>query len=447
MNPVILIVGAGISGCSTAIRLLKQGISPSIVDRATFPRDTVGEGLSPAVGVYLQELGIDQTICSGPFTKKRSLQLVARNGGKAYTKIDFDNRWYGNGAHRYPWGFNVRRRDFDMVFMDRAYSLGADIRLNTTAKEFACDRDGAIVGVHLTNPNGSSEFLETNLIIDCSGRTSALATQLAIRAPLENVYDGQWANFAVRCHFTNVDMGPLARGNPDYDAATVNILPDQNCWYWFIPLQPEGIISVGFVARSKMKSIFEGYPDKVRGYRALFDNHPVLKEVLRNAKMSDDIVATARLGHMNHQMIGDGFLCVGDAGFFADPSWGTGVTISLATSKLAATTVVEAHRSGSFKIESLRAYERAFLQLIHSPFNNIRAFNYYYNDVDYINWLVARLADRRDEMDLIGAVAFDYRGHTELTKWTYRVARQYILETGSVPIMNAVSGYNFNASA
>jgi 2-polyprenyl-6-methoxyphenol hydroxylase-like FAD-dependent oxidoreductase len=73
----IVIIGAGISGCSTAIRLLKQGIKPLLIDKATFPRDTVGEGLSAAIGPYLMDLGILDDILACPHVvKKRSIQLL-----------------------------------------------------------------------------------------------------------------------------------------------------------------------------------------------------------------------------------------------------------------------------------------------------------------------------------------------------------------------------------
>jgi flavin-dependent dehydrogenase len=447
MGPRIVIVGAGVSGSSTAIHLLKQGIKPVIIDKASFPRDTVGEGLSPAIGPYLRDLGIEDDILSGPFTRKRSLQLVAPNGAKAYTSIDFDNPVYQNRIHNYPFGFNVRRRNFDMAFLNKAKELGAEVRLQTTANYFSIDPHGRIDAVRIELPNGGQETIETDLVVDCSGRSSALATQFDIRGKLESIYEGQWANFAVRCHFTNVDMTPFNHGNPDYEMATVNVLPYHNCWYWFIPLElDKGLISVGFVARSKVKSIFDGFEDKLSAYRALFDEHPVLKRALVQAEMLPDVATTARLGHMNKQMKGDGYLCVGDAGFFADPAWGTGVTISLATAKMAAEAIAANYESGNFSSKAFDGYEESFRKLINDPFNSIRAYNYYYNDNSYINWLVERLARKQHEMDVVGAVAFDYVSHNEFTKWTYRMAKDYMADTGSFPVLNAASAYRFEST-
>lgn len=447
MEPRIVIVGAGVSGASTAIHLLKKGIRPIIIDKASFPRDTVGEGLSPAIGPYLQELGLEADILAGPFTRKRSLQLVAPNGAKAYTVIDFDNPVYQKRIHDYPFGFNVRRRNFDMAFLNKAKELGADIRLQTNARKFHVDENGHVNGIQIESHNGKSEKIHTDLVVDCSGRSSALATQFDIRGKLESIYEGQWANFAVRCHFTNVNMTPFNNGNPCYEMQTVNVLPYHNCWYWFIPLELDtGLISVGFVARSKVKSIFEGFDDKLSAYRALFDEHPVLKEALKDAEMLPDVATTARLGHMNKQMKGDGYICVGDAGFFADPAWGTGVTISLATAKMAAEAIGRNYASKDFSSTSFDEYETSFRKLINDPFNSIRAYNYYYNDNSYINWLVERLTKKQREMDVVGAVAFDYVSHNEFTKWTYRMAKDYMAETGTFPVLNAASSFKFETT-
>lgn len=66
----VVIVGAGVSGSSTAIRLLKQGIRPLMIDKAIFPREVVGEGLSPVICEYLKELDVLEEINQGGFLKK-----------------------------------------------------------------------------------------------------------------------------------------------------------------------------------------------------------------------------------------------------------------------------------------------------------------------------------------------------------------------------------------
>jgi flavin-dependent dehydrogenase len=441
----VVILGAGISGSSTAIRLLQAGITPLMVDQSDFPRDTTGEGISPAITKYLAELGILDEINKPPFVKKRSFQFVAPNGSKGYTAVDLDKEPYKGGIHSYPWGFNVHRLHFDMVFQNRARVLGAEIRLKTTARSLVLDSEGAVTGVLLADAQGRETAVRTRLVIDCSGRHSMVARQLDLRGPLEHVFDGQWANFAVRCHFRNVNLKPLERDNPRYDPATVNIFPGNDCWYWFIPINlDQGLISIGFVARAKMHRIFDGSENKKEAYRELMGRHPVLRQVIAGADLDDNIAATGRLGHMNTRMSGAGFMCVGDAAFFADPAWGTGVTIALGSSKEAANTAVAAIREEDFSAEFLAQYERNYRGFIRNPFNSIRAYNYYYNDSDYINFLVGRLEKNQRDMDMLGAVLFDYISHDAFHDWTFREFKAYVRETGRMPVMEKVSQLDFD---
>ncbi len=439
----VVIIGAGVSGSSTAIRLLESGVTPLVVDAVNFPRDTVGEGLSAAIGPYLKELGIVDEINSGNFLKKVSLQLVSPGGYKSYTKIDLNKKPYKNGMHEFPWGFNVRRKNFDMVFLNRARKLGAEIWLETKATEYHVDKNGQICGVSLVDKDKNKIYVNTPLVIDCSGRRSLLAKQFELRQPLQNIFEGQWANFAVRCHFRNVNMAPLKEQVQDYDFATVNILPYIDCWYWFIPLE-ENLISIGFVARSKMQQYLDKSLDKKSAYRKLLAKHPVLNEVIKDADMLDDVAVTSNLGHMNTRFSGKGYLCVGDAAFFADPAWGTGVTISLLTSKLASEIAIQAIHENTYSEIFLGKYDKLYREYLQNPVNSIRAFNYYYNDTDYVDFLVKRLGNNQYDMDVIGAVLFDYLPHKEFEKWTYREFKEYVKQTGKIPTLNKVSQINFD---
>jgi flavin-dependent dehydrogenase len=440
----IVIIGAGISGCATAIELLKRGIKPLLIDKAAFPRDTVGEGLSPAIGPYLERLGILEEVLACPgVTRKTSLQLVSPGGHTAYTRIDLSKAPYRDGLHHFPWGFNVRRKYFDYVFYKKALALGAEIILETKVKSILMEA-GKVKGLRIIDKENEVSDIRADLVVDCSGRDSVLAKQLGLRAPLENVFEGQWANFAIRLHFTNCNMKPLVKDKLNYDPATVNIIPWNDCWYWFIPIDLEkGIISIGFVARSKLKRNLDIATDKLKAYRQLIEDHPVLREVVKDATVSDNVVATSRLGHMNTHMAGDGFLCVGDSAFFADPAWGTGVTICLQTAFMTTDIIQKAILENDFSNELLQEYEHSCRKLISAPFNSIRAYNYYYNDSEYVDFIVERLSKNQQEMDMIGAILFDYIGHEQFQAWTFKEFKAFLAKKGRIPILNRVSQFDF----
>ncbi|MBE1555426.1 NAD(P)/FAD-dependent oxidoreductase [Sporosarcina limicola] len=438
----VVIIGAGLSGSSTAIRLLQQGIKPLVIEKAKFPRAIVGEGLSPICNIYLKELDVYDEIYNGNFFKKNSLQIIAPSGGKAYTQVDFKKKEYQDGNHAFNWGYNVKRIDFDMVFFNKAKSMGAEIREEHTLRDIILGEKDEVTGIIVRDNQNEDILIETKLVIDCSGRSSIFASKLQLRDKLDHVFDGQWANFAVRCYFENLNLEPLIKDNPNYHKGTVNMLPFSDCWYWIIPLE-DNLTSIGFVARSKMNDIFAGYDDKLLAYRDLMSKHPVLKEVIEGANMLDSVAVTSRLGHMNKQMSGPGYLCVGDSAFFADPAWATGMTIGLKSSKLAAEVAVEACKKQDFSKEFLNRYEEVYRTYLENPVNSIRAYNYYYNDVDYVEFLVDRLAKNPSEMDLMGAILFEYANHTQFRDWTFRAYKAYVKETGKIPQMDKVSQFDF----
>ena len=120
------------------------------------------------------------------------------------------------------------------------------------------------------------------------------------------------------------------------------------------------------------------------------------------------------------------------------------VTIALRTSKMAAEAAVRAVAAQDFSAEFLDEYERDYRAWVCAPFNSIRAYNYYYNDIPYVNYLVRRLAEIPEEMDMIGAVLFDYASHEEFLKWGFRVYKAYLEDTGKLPVVDKVSQFDFD---
>lgn len=447
----VLILGAGIGGSATAIRLAKRGIKALVVDKSKFPRDIVGEGLSPGIAEHLDELGVLEEVDRNEnCLKKASIQLVSIPGNTSYTHVDLNKKHYSDGGHQFEYGWNVRRRDFDHILFKKAEEHGAEMRTEVMAKEVIYDAEtDTVEGVVLKDLQANREYVvKTRVVIDCTGRNSVIGKQLSLKDTLQEVMDGQWANFAIRTEFRNVNLDPLVNSNENYDPATVSFLPAENCWYWFIPLNiEEKLYSIGFVARSKIRQKIkqEGLTTK-ESYQLLIEQHPVLKKVIEGAEMQDNYVSTSQLGHLSKKMAGKGFLSVGDSAFFADPAWGTGVLLALRSSRLAVDVVADilANNDDADLSLSFDEYERQYMKMISDPFNNIRAFNYYYNDTEYFDFIVQNLAEEPEDMDMIGAVIFDYASHTKFQDWTYKQFKRFVAEKGRFPVMDKVSQIEFD---
>jgi len=83
----VIILGGGPAGAATAMYLLRQGITPVIVERDDHPRYHVGESLTGASRIALKELGLEPAIEAQRYPVKHGAVFYGPDG-----KNDF---WVG----------------------------------------------------------------------------------------------------------------------------------------------------------------------------------------------------------------------------------------------------------------------------------------------------------------------------------------------------------------
>lgn len=131
-----IIVGAGPSGATAALRLAQRGVRDVLfLDRDRYPRDkTCGSGLSPMAIALADELGFGREL------RERSYPI--------------EQLWLGTpGGRRILLRSNVEtvvmlRRDYDFMLVERAKAAGAEFRDGTRVRELIV-RDGRTAGVRL----------------------------------------------------------------------------------------------------------------------------------------------------------------------------------------------------------------------------------------------------------------------------------------------------------
>ncbi len=114
----ILVIGAGIAGCSFALRLRKHGIDVDVVEKEAFPRAKVcGCCLGP-VGVHqLKELGLLDTVMTRAVSTNR--WLASLGGRQVNLKI--------------PDGIAISREILDPMMVEAARQAGAQITMQCSA--------------------------------------------------------------------------------------------------------------------------------------------------------------------------------------------------------------------------------------------------------------------------------------------------------------------------
>ena len=84
-----------------------------------------------------------------------------------------------------------------------------------------------------------------------------------------------------------------------------------------------------------------------------------VRDNLQGAERVTELSTVSNIAYAVEPVVGDRFLCVGDAAAFVDPIFSPGVFIAMQSGELAAGAVLRAFRTGRFAARRFRAYERA----------------------------------------------------------------------------------------
>jgi len=193
-----IVVGARCAGAPTAMLLARKGYRVLLVDRATFPSDTVSTHLVHPLGVRaLAEWGL--------------LERLAATGCPPIHTYRFDfgaftiSGWPGTDDA--PVAFCPRRTILDKLLVDAAAEAGAEVREGFAVDEILID-DGRVVGIKGRSKEGSSSIERADVVVGADGRQSAVAK--AVRAeqydekpPLLAAYYTYWSGLPMDGRFEN----------------------------------------------------------------------------------------------------------------------------------------------------------------------------------------------------------------------------------------------------
>src|SRR5262249_10688729 len=162
----VIVVGARCAGSPAAMLLARKGYRVLVVDRATFPSDTVSTHLIHAPGVAaLSRWGLlDAVTGTGcPAIEKYSLDFGP------LTISGTPGRVAGSPAASAP-----RRTVLDKILVDAASRAGADVREGFTVDEVMIE-DGIVVGIRGRDRHGASVTERARVVIGADGRNSHVA--------------------------------------------------------------------------------------------------------------------------------------------------------------------------------------------------------------------------------------------------------------------------------
>lgn len=163
----VVVVGSGPSGAAAAISCASRGLRVVIIEGESFPRYRPGETLHPGIEPLLKELGVAEKVQKAGFLRHKG-NWVKWEGAKHFVPFGSDETgsWYG---------FQAWRADFDMILLERAISLGVEVRQPCHALQ-PIVHNNRITGVLTSIGEIYSPFL-----IDATGRRQWLAQKLKLK--------------------------------------------------------------------------------------------------------------------------------------------------------------------------------------------------------------------------------------------------------------------------
>jgi flavin-dependent dehydrogenase len=307
-----IVVGARCAGSPTAMLLARKGYRVLVVDRASFPSDTVSTHVIHAPGIAaLRRWGLlDQVIATGcPPIDTYSFDFGA------FTITGTPRPCDGVSTAYAP-----RRTVLDKILVDAADQAGAEVRERFTVEEVVIE-DGTVVGIRGHDEGGQSVVERARVVIGADGRNSQIAKAVGPehyndKPMLMWPYYTYWSGLPVDGFQT------VARPDRGWAAAPTN----------------DGLTMLVVGWPFAEASAFKG--DVEANYLKTLELAPEFAERVRAATREERFFGGASPNFFR-KPFGPGWVLVGDAGYMKDPITAQGISDSFHHAELVTTALDE----------------------------------------------------------------------------------------------------------
>jgi len=307
-----IVVGARCAGSPTAMLLARKGYKVLVVDRATFPSDTVSTHLLHPPGVAaLKRWGVlDRLLATacppidtyafdfGPFTISGS-----------------------PGTDEAPVAYGPRRRILDKLLVNAASEAGAEVREGFTVEDVVIE-DGRVTGIRGHGDGGRTVTEHARVVVGADGRHSLVARAVGPQRYNEKPrllcgYYTYWSGLPMDGRFETY------------------IRPDRGFAAW--PTHDDLTLVIGgwpFAELEANRGDVEG------NYLKMFEMAPAFADRVRAARREERFVGTA-VPNFFRRPYGPGWALVGDAGYNRDFITAQGMHDAFRDAELCATALDE----------------------------------------------------------------------------------------------------------
>lgn len=338
MKTQVAIIGGGPGGTTAAMYLLREGITPVIIEKELFPRYRIGESMTGECGGILRDLGLAVDMLEHKHPIK--------HGVKVYGK----HPWFLPVMARNPEGklmdqttWQVRRSEFDKMMLDEAVKRGATL-VQGQATDPILNEAGKLVGLMVRLVDGGMMQIDSDIVLDFSGQATFLATKGVTGPKYLGNYDRQIAIFS------QIEHGIRDNGEArdEQNGNTLIFYKQKYHWAWWIPLDDK-VTSVGVVTPA---AYFTEQNETKEEFlmRELHNIHPELTRRVPDVNLVEEARVIKNYSYQVKKFCGDGYMVFGDAHRFVDPIFSFGMYVTMKEAQMAAP-YVKAYLNGELPKE------------------------------------------------------------------------------------------------
>jgi 2-polyprenyl-6-methoxyphenol hydroxylase-like FAD-dependent oxidoreductase len=285
----VIVAGARCAGSPTGMLLAAKGYKVLVVDRATFPSDTVSTHLLHPPGVAaLRRWGLLG-------------RLVASGCPPIHTyAFDFGPFTVSGspGTADAPVAYAPRRTVLDQLLVDAAAEAGAEVREGFTVQDLVLD-DGVVTGIRGHSKHGQTVTERARVVVGADGRHSLVARtvqpeQYHQQPPLLVGYYSYWSELPMEGRFETW------------------IRPDRAFAAW--PTHDGLTLVIGGWPMAEFQA---NKGDLDGNFRKMLELAPAFAERVQTATRQGRLVGTAVPNYFRRPY-GPGWALVGDAGYNKD---------------------------------------------------------------------------------------------------------------------------------
>lgn len=307
----VVIVGARCAGAATAMLLARLGHDVAVLDRATFPSDTLSTHAIARGGmVQLSRWGLLDAVDATGAPRIHTVSFHLPDGS-TLGRVVKDRAGVDHLSA-------PRRYVLDGILQDAAAGAGARIEGEATFLATTRDRSGRVSGVTVRGSDGATRHVRARFVVGADGLRSRVARDVGAAT-----IDERPSHTATRYAY----VGGL-------DATGFEFHIGERRFAGVFPTHG-GEANVWVIAPAEDTGAADG--DRRAAFLALLESaSPALAERVRGARLASPVRGAVRYPNYVRAAAGPGWALVGDAGYHRDPITGHGITDAFRDAELLA---------------------------------------------------------------------------------------------------------------